>query len=88
MKLTVQLSLPFVPDCCPTAKWWLGDITTQPRQSRQAMPMSSLCILFCVWVCLCIIMNVMMSIEQHILDTSAGKQLSQAATDVLINSGI
>ncbi len=26
--------------------------------------------------------------EQHILDTSAGKQLSWGATDFLINSGV
>ncbi len=27
-----------------------GDITTQPKQGRQAGPMSSLCILLCLWV--------------------------------------
>jgi len=26
-----------------------GDITTQPKQGRQAVPMSSLCILLCLW---------------------------------------
>ncbi len=26
-----------------------GDITTQPKQGRQAGPMSSLCILICLW---------------------------------------
>jgi hypothetical protein len=26
-----------------------GDITTQPKQGRQAGPMSSLCILLCLW---------------------------------------
>ncbi len=29
-----------------------GDITTQPKQGRQAAPMSSLCILLCLWVTL------------------------------------
>ncbi len=27
-----------------------GDITTQPKQARQASPMSSLCIILCLWV--------------------------------------
>ncbi len=26
-----------------------GDITTQPKQGRQAVPMSSLCIILCLW---------------------------------------
>ncbi len=27
-----------------------GDITTQPKQGRQARPMSSLCIILCLWL--------------------------------------
>jgi hypothetical protein len=52
--------------CGVTAKWWCnsqavaGDITTQPKQGRQAdrqtgrqaVPMSSLSIVICLWACL------------------------------------
>ena len=34
-----------------------GDITTQPEQGRLAVPMSSLCILLCLWVCLTLVVS-------------------------------
>ncbi len=42
----------------------LGNITTQPKQGWQAMPMSSLCILLCLWVPL--ISYVIMLREVHL----------------------
>ncbi len=37
----------FTPDCGAAVA---GDITTEPKQGRRAGPMSSLCILLCLWI--------------------------------------
>jgi hypothetical protein len=52
----------FEPDCGASAKQWL--VTTQPKQGRLAGPISSLCIILCLWANVKLFMGLIEEWEQ------------------------